>query len=834
MTRFLLLLFSFIILKGLAAQGIEGQVVNNENGNPLAFVNILFDKSGRGVACDIDGKFKIPDLKGITNLHFTYVGFHDTTIAVSTIKGAFLKIELRPENYNLSEVKIYPGENPAHRIIRHCIKNRKLNNPEKLTSFSYHAYHKMIFTAKSAAEFQPDSVLKGPNSLSVDAYNEDAHILKEDIESEPKLADSIEEYKENFFKSQHLFMMESVTERKFKRPDKNYERVIGTRVSGLKDPMFAMIATQMQSFSFYNPTISLLDKNYINPISPGSLSKYFFLIEDTFYQGNDSIFVISFRPYKGKNFDALSGVLYINTDQFAIQNVIAEPADKSEALGIKIQQKYEKIDGKYWFPVQLNTNLEFRTVQLNNEPLVGVGKTYLKNIKVDPPMKGVRFTNVVLDIDRMAGKQDSLFWEQNRVMQLDSLETKTYTVLDSVGEAEKLDQKLWILRTLMNGYIPWGPINIEIDKFFQFNRFEGFRMGASIKTNERMARWVQLGAYGAWATRDYQWKYGGSVDFTLHQPSETHLLIQYQHDVQESAAQESFAKKSFFNTDIYRNFLIEKMNYVDLLNVELNFRAITNFSWKVGVNYYEKSRTLPSEMTPPISPQNYAATTLFEEAYIETRFAYKEKIVRNPLYQFSLGTKYPILNIRYTHGRYSSENDQFTNPDYDRIDFQLSKSFFIRYLGKSSFTLRGGFINADENMPWYQMYNGRGSFAAFYLESPNSFGTMQMNEFLSDQYFSVFYRHDFGSLLFGDKRFVPQPEFITSFTMGSLQNHTQYSNIKYRTLEKGYFESGIMLNSILKSGITTIGIGFMYRYGAYAYLNEWDNFAFKFSLRYAL
>ncbi len=832
MSRFLLLFISIIFLKGLAAQGIEGQVINSENGNALAFVNILFDKSGRGTSCDIDGKFEIKDLNGITNLHFTYVGFHDTTIAASTIKDKFLKIQLRPENYYLSEVTIYPGENPAHRIIRNCINNRKLNNPEKRTSFSYRAYHKMIFTAASTAEHQADSLIRGDNTLSM-GINSNNQLVTDTCRgnSEP---DTTLEWEENIFHSQHLFIMESVTERKFKRPDKNYERVIGTRVSGLKDPMFAMIATQMQSFSFYNPTISLLDKNYINPISPGSLNKYFFLIEDTIYQGNDSVFVISFRPYKGKNFDALSGVLYINTDQFAIQNVIAEPADKSEALGIKIQQKYEKIDGKYWFPVQLNTNLEFRTVQLNNEVLVGIGKTYLKNIKVDPPMKGVRFTNVVLDIDRMAGKQDSLFWEQNRVMQLDSFETKTYTVLDSIGEAENIDQKLWVFRTLMNGYIPWGPINIEIDKFFQFNRFEGFRMGASIKTNERMARWVQLGAYGAWATRDYQWKYGGSADFTLHKSSETHLLFQYQHDVQESAAQESFAKKSFFNTDIYRNFLIEKMNYVDLLNVELSFRAITNFSWKVGANYYEKSRTLQSELTPPISSKNYATTTLFEEAYVETRFAYKEKIVRNPLYQFSLGTKYPILNIRYTHGRYSSANDQFTNPDYDRIDFQLSKSFFIRYLGKSSFTLRGGFINADENMPWYQLYNGRGSFAAFYLESPNSFGTMQMNEFLSDQYFSVFYRHDFGALLFGDKRFVPQPEFITSFTMGSLQNHASYSNIKYRTLEKGYFESGIMLNSILKSGITTIGIGFMYRYGSYAYLNEWDNFAFKFSLRYAL
>ncbi len=827
MTRFLLLLISLFLLKIAHGQSLEGKVVNIQNGNPLAFVNILFDHTGRGVSCDIDGMFVIKDLEGIHKLHFTYVGFHDTSIAVTAIQNNFLNLKMRPKSYQLKEVKIYPGENPAHRIIRNCVDNRKVNNPEKLISFSYKAYHKMIFTAKSTAEHQADSVLRSNHSISIGTN------ASTTTNTTPEETDTAAEWEENFFKSQHLFMMESVTERKFKRPDKNYEKVIGTRVSGLKDPLFALVATQLQSFSFYHPEINILDKNYINPISPGSWNKYFFNIEDTIYKGVDSVYVISFRPFKGKNFDGLRGVLYINTHKYAIQNVIAGPADTTESIGIKIQQKYNLIDGKYWFPVQLNTNIEFNSISLNNQALVGIGKSYLKNIKINPPIKKQHFNNVVLDIDRMASKQDSSFWNKNRVLQLDSLELKTYSVIDSIGQAEHLDEKLWILRTLTNGFIPWGPINMEIDKFFQFNEFEGFRMGLSIKTNDRMARWVQLGAYGAWATRDMEWKYGGSLDFTLHRPSETHLYIEYKHDVVESASQESFSKNTFYNTDLYRNFLVRQMNYTNSLKAELQFRAIPNFSWKIGINVYDKLENKP--YSPPNQVLNpSSASTLFEEAYIETRFAYKEKIIRNPLYQISLGTKYPILNIRYTHGLYSNTGNISDNPAYDRIDLQLSKSFFIRYLGTSSFTIRGGLIQTDQNMPWYQLYNGRGSYASFYLESPNSFGTMRMNEFLSNQYLSMFYRHNFGTLLFGDKKFVPQPEFISSFTIGSLPNNFSYPNIEYNTLEKGFFESGIMLNSILKSGFSTIGIGAFYRYGAYAFPNEWDNFALKFSLKFVL
>jgi len=827
MRRVLFLLASVFALYGAYGQSLSGEVTNSQNGNPLAFVNILFDQSGGGVSSDIDGHFKIENINEIEYLRFTYVGFYDTIIAVKSIKGEFLKLRMCPKNYLLSEVKITSGENPAHRIVQLCVKNRKYNNPEKRTSFSYRAYHKMIFTAASTAEHQSESIAKGKTNLSKAPIAK--QITGKDTSINTKEPDG---FSENIFKNQHLFVMESVSERSYQRPDKNYEKVIGTKVSGLKDPFFVMIATQFQSFSFYKPSINILDKNYINPISQGSIRKYYFILEDTIFQGKDSVFVISFRPYKGTNFDGLKGVLYINSNHFAIQNVIAEPAKKEDSFGVKIQQKYEQVKGGYWFPVQLNTNIEFYTINLNDEQLVGIGKSYLREIKVNESMKGVHFSNIVLDIDNKAAKQDSTFWERNRVMQLDSLELKTYEVLDSISETENLDKKLWVLLSLSNGYIPVGAVNMEIDKFIQFNNFEGFRLGLSLKTNEIISRRIQIGAYAAYGFSDYQWKYGGSLDFTLHQASETRLSIQYKHDVAESAAQETFSSSSFYNSDLYRNFLIREMNYMDFLKLELGFRALNNFSWKLAYQYFEKSASLQSAIPPPSQSMDPGPKTLFQEVYVESRFAYKEKIVRNQFYRFSLGTKYPVLNLRYTYGAYANESDINTNPNYSRIEAQLSKSFFIRFLGKSSFTLRGGRIFADKNIPWYQLYNGRGSYARFYLESPNSFGTMRMNEFLSDQYISVFYRHDFGSLLFGDKRFVPHPELITNFTIGLLSH--QYNHLKYRTLEKGYFESGIMFNSILKSGISSIGIGFMYRYGPYALPTLWDNFSYKFTLGFAL
>jgi len=126
--------------------------------------------------------------------------------------------------------------------------------------------------------------------------------------------------------------MENVTKRKFLHPDKNYNQVIATKMSGFKDPVFVFLTTQIQSFSFYKPFITIFQKSYVNPISAGTLNKYFFKLEDTIWSGRDTTFIIQFRPRKGTNFDGLKGVISINTNKWAIQNVTAQPYQSNDVL----------------------------------------------------------------------------------------------------------------------------------------------------------------------------------------------------------------------------------------------------------------------------------------------------------------------------------------------------------------------------------------------------------------------------------------------------------------------------------------------------------------------
>ena len=96
----------------------------------------------------------------------------------------------------------------------------------------------------------------------------------------------------------HLMVMEAVTKRDFK-PIENYsDSIILNRVSGFQNPKYAAVITQIQPFSFYEEVLSIMEKDFINPISKGTFKRYFFNIEDTLFQQKDTVFIIAFHPLK--------------------------------------------------------------------------------------------------------------------------------------------------------------------------------------------------------------------------------------------------------------------------------------------------------------------------------------------------------------------------------------------------------------------------------------------------------------------------------------------------------------------------------------------------------
>jgi len=285
-------------------------------------------------------------------------------------------------------------------------------------------------------------------------------------------------------------------------------------------------------------------------------------------------------------------------------------------------------------------------------------------------------------------------------------------------------------------------------------------------------------------------------------------------------------QKSFLRGEGYRNFLIRRMNMTERMYASLHFRALRHFKWDITARSDWK-KAFPDYYYG----QSDGGTSLFMNEYRFTelslgfRFAFREKFLRTKRIKISLGTKYPVVRFQYTRGFNDLLNGEF---EYNRFDLKVTESFYIKYLGLTTLELRAGYIDGD--LPYCNLYNGNGSYRVFTIYAANSFATMRMNEFLSNRYIALYFTHNFGTLLVRTRYFSPEIVLATNIAFGDLNNPEQHHNISYNTLEKGYYESGILLHGLLDLKFYKIGAGVFYRYGPYSFDMVGDNFAYKVSV----
>lgn len=816
--------------------GISGRIVDSESGNALAFVSIVYNSHGNGLVSNFDGKFDIVGSTMIEFLEFSHLGYKDKKLEKGELaEDSPLLIEMERTRYDIGEVNVRPGINPAHRIIKLVVANRDRNNPEKMRSFSYTAYNKMYFTLhfdtlgahrKESDERARAATAEKEGSPAASGEGDG------NVNAGAGLDSSVLEVMD-FFETHHLFLMEFVSKRQYLYPGRNNEKVTASRVSGFRDPSFTLLATQLQSFSFYDETISITDRQYLNPISRGSTRKYLFILEDTLFTlNNDTLFVISFRPLRKKNFEGLMGILYINSNGYAVQNVTAEAAEEKGLFRIRIQQKYELVEGKQWFPSELNTDVIFQPDQLqaNSVPvtLEGIGKSYLSDIDLEPELKKREFSAVELRIDDKAHKQSPSFWEDNRAVPLTLRDTNTYLFIDSIGEEAHFDRTLAVTEALASGYIPWKFLNIDYRSLFHYNEYEGFRIGLSAETNGRLSPWFSIGGKIGYGFRDRETKYGGNFRLNFDPAGRTYLGLAYDHDVQESAGLSFLRQPPITSSERYREYLIRNMDLTDKREAVLGSSFFPDLDLQLFFNTQSVQSTGGYYYIPPGATGSEAAGSgsfRFTETGLRFRLAFGEKFMETPRgNRIPVNSGYPVLQGNLALGT-TLAGGQYR---YARMAGRISRTFRTTSFGRTNVTIMGGLV--EGSVPYPVLYNGHGSFEKFTVETRNSFATMRMNEFTSDRFAFLFLSQDFGKLLLRTRRFAPDIILVHNMGLGWLRNDEGHFGIPVRTMDKGYGESGLLINNILRQTFTGIGLGAFYRWGPYAFSRTIDNFAFKFTV----
>ena len=795
MRKLLLLPFGLLLcLNGFSQHIISGFVLDSATSKPLVFANVVLNDGPNGTTTDLNGFFKVQSHVAVSHISIRYIGYQMRRFPITETRDT-LTFRLPKSNTQLAEVTVFPGENPADQIIRKVVENRKENDPANLPFFSYKAYEKMVFT------LDEDTLLTNKRS------KEDTMVVMI----------------RGLLEKQHIMMSENVYERKF-RNGKYTDNVEATRFSGMKNPQFAMLVGQMQSFSFYKDHFTVGEKAYLGPISPNSWNSYFFNIEDTLMVKQDTVIILSYQPKKGKKFDALYGQLHINMSDFALMNATANVLD-AQGVEVRIQHRYEKLERKTWFPTQLNTDFKMTGVNLGGFNIKGVGTTYNREIDLVDMVRVTDISSNTLELDPKAHQKDSVYWNSQRETPLNEKELMTYHVIDSVGKELKLEKRLKLLIAAATGRFPIGPVELDLDRIIDYNDYEGFRLGVGLHTAPNLIKWATFGGYVAYGFKDKEVKYGGDAEFILHKNLGLQLRGAYQHDVFEMGAQEFLVSDNLSLGEMYRDLVIKRMDVVDAWNAGVRINPLRGWHFEAQFRHEDVEskhgyRYVPENTTDSLTRVQFA------EVRAGFRFAPFEKKMRLGNREIVQDKGAVILWATATKGL---KGILSSDHDYWKADVKLQGKFRIRKIGMEFWQLSAGWISSP--VPYFKMYTPRANYDGLTIFSPNSFETMRPNEFLNQYQISLHQRHNFGSIKTGIKWIRPEFHWVNSFGIGWLTKLQMHAGLKIQDMSMGLFETGVVIEDIIKVNMLGIGGGIFYRYGAYSFSNEFDNLAFKLSMK---
>jgi hypothetical protein len=795
MLRYLLLSFGLISFVFSNAQRI--QVLETETSNSIPFVKI-YPFNGQPFLADIDGFFTLP--VGCQSFTLRMNEYADTTIAYDFQQQVYL----RALGKSIDEVTIQPGINPAERIMELAIQNRKKNHPMSDESFKYTSYSKLVIT------INPDALAAIPDTTT------DSSLIS----------------MRAFFNRQYLFLMESTTEKSFEPPFREKEEITAYKVSGFTNPLFSTFASELQTFNFYENQFSIFGKSYINPLAFGGVRRYLFILEDQTINGiGDTTFTIRFRPRLGKNFDGLKGVLYINSQGYALEKVIVEPAleDKSQPVAPKVVQEYAYIDQKKWFPVKLSTEAIFKSIifeeDLKDAYAIGKGTTYIDQIKLGADLKDVRFNAATVVTKDDAGEKDSVHWQQTRKYELSEKEQNTYKIIDSLGKAENFEKVLSVFSTLAEGKLQTGYIQFDLARLMNFNGYEGFRLGLGIETSNKFSKRFLVGSYVGYGFKDKQLKYGG---YSIVKINKTHFVnahIRFQDDVFERGGTSFYSlEKKLESSTYYRNLYIQNMERQRLAEIGLSAYLTPNLKIYTGINY--QRIYLLDNYSIQLAPTFSTLASPFEvaETVVECIWKIGDKVKYIGEKRISTGSKWPTIRAK---AALSIPTIYQSTLHYQRYAMDIYQTIPIRGIGNFSYLVSLGHLAGE--VPLYLSFVAPGTGGEWNLSVANTFETVKPSSFYNTSIASNFMRFSFKKIKTGVKWTSPQVNLHHAIGFGTFDQKSAH-NFNFQSFSKGYFEGGVLINNLLNISTTGLGIGCFFNYGPYSSVNALANVMFKFGL----
>ena len=388
---------------------------------------------------------------------------------------------------------------------------------------------------------------------------------------------------------------------------------------------------------------------------------------------------------------------------------------------------------------------------------------------------------------------------------------------DPAQQPNFIDRSInYLTQVAQDGAIPLGPVNIDPFKTVSYSLSRGVYLGLGIETNERFSKRFKLDGFAGYWFHLRDIDYGAGATWFIAPEHDMSLRLDYRYVSEPLGEFGGMMEEGvgMLDEDNFKFTFFENV-YVRQHGLRLTYatRFAQHFKAFVTVGNYRR-RYLEQFCLDTLAPA--LPEDRFTVAELKLHFVY---------------STYPNVWLVYQHG-FPGIMQSVT--EFDRLKLQIGQNFYTRSLGVSKVLFQAGYASAG--CPVMETFNILSAYMPVGLYSPGCFNTMRFDEFFCDRFAAVFLCHNFGGMLWHPDSpwFQPELNLVTNIGWGDMRRANNCPDKIFKTMERGYFESGVVVKNLLCLPLVKIGIGAFYRYGPYAYGSFKKDIALKYSLEFDL
>ena len=727
MIRTLLFLLSFLFLTEASAQFlVKGKVTDAETGDPIPFASVLLKGTTIGMNTDFEGNYSLSSQSLPDSIIVSYIGYLTQSKALANTAEQILNFQLRPSDFEMEAFVFESGENPAFDIIRKAVDRKKDFDKRSLNAYETKNYTKI--------------------EVDIDHVSEEFSQRKS-VQKVTSVLDSIKQLtNDEGEKILPVFFSETLSKFYYRNnPELRKEIVEKSKVTGVGitdgSTTSQITGSVFQEYNFYKNWLNILEKDFVSPIADGWKAFYDYDLLDSVLVGQDSCYKLQVYPRREQDL-AFSGTIWINKETYALKQVdltIPKETNLNFVERIKIQQELVPTTAGPLIPSKSRILIKIGQVTPKTAGLLAKFYTSSDSVKLGEP-EPTSFFNQAVELKPDFDQATDEFWRQNRQ---DPLSAEDLAVLQMVDTLKKIPIVRFYsegLKFFATGYLKHGKIDVgPWPGFFNYNNVEGIRLGMGFRTNADFSKKWLLQGYLAYGFKDERFKYTASATRILDRAHWTTMSLTSQREIDqvglEIASLEGnsiFLAASRFGT-LRRPYMTtnHRLNFQRELFKGLLFSAdanVSQFDPLFDFYYLDKDT------------RDYRSSFETTEARFALRYGRDEIIIINDNERVSFGpSKWPIVQVNYARGLRWLGGDL----TYDKLSFYLYQRLNMGMLGVSRYELDAGKVFGE--VPYPILKNHLGNETLFYTSA--AFNTMNFNEFASDQYVSLRYRHFFEGFL---------------------------------------------------------------------------------------